>query len=102
MKGPLLQLCTRYYLTPRGDGRPIDPVARFHLKNGARLEHLNWLADTSPSGLTRAAGLMVNYRYERDEIEKNHEAYMRDGKLALGADFRALVKALRAPKTVKA
>ena len=59
--------------TPRGV--PIDPVARFHLGNGARLEQLDWLADTSPKGLEQSHGLMVNYLYDLADIEKNHEAY---------------------------
>ena len=50
-------------------------MARFHLGNGARLERLDWLADTSPKGLSQSHGFMVNYLYDPDEIEKNHEAY---------------------------
>ena len=55
--------------------RPLDPVARFHLGNGARLERLNWLADTSERALAQSHGLMVNYLYDLEDIEKNHEAY---------------------------
>jgi len=54
---------------------PLDPVARFHLGNGARLERLNWLGDVSDRAMEQSHGLMVNYLYELDEIEKNHEAY---------------------------
>ena len=54
---------------------PADSVARFHLGNGARLDRLNWLADTSERAMARSYGLMVNYLYDPDEIEKNHEAY---------------------------
>ena len=50
-------------------------MARFHLGNGARLERLNWLADGSDNGITQSYGLMVNYLYDLDDIEKNHEAY---------------------------
>ena len=50
-------------------------MARFHLGNGARLERINWLADTSDKAIAQAHGLMVNYLYELDDIEKNHEAY---------------------------
>jgi malonyl-CoA decarboxylase len=56
-------------------GMPVDSVARFHLGNGARLERLNWLADTSERAVGQAYGLMVNYLYDLDDIEKNHEAY---------------------------
>ena len=81
----------------RGDGRPIDSVARFHLKNGARLEHINWLGDTSPQGLKQSAGLMVNYRYSLDEIEANHEAYMKDGQIAMSAEVKALLRSPSEP-----
>jgi malonyl-CoA decarboxylase len=50
-------------------------VARFHLGNGARLERIDWLGDLSPKGLRESAGIMVNYLYRLDDIEKNHEAY---------------------------
>lgn len=90
LKGPLLRLGARYILARREGGDPIDPVARFHLKNGARLERINWLGDTSEQGLRRSAGLMVNYRYGLDEIEANHEAYMKNGRIAMSSDVRAL------------
>jgi malonyl-CoA decarboxylase len=65
-----------YYLRARNDrGMPVDAVARFHLGNGARLERINWLADTSDRAMAQAHGLMVNYLYDPNEIEKNHEAY---------------------------
>jgi len=65
-----------YYVRARNTrGNPIDTVARFHLGNGARLERINWLADTSDRAMAQAYGLMVNYLYDLDEIEKNHEVY---------------------------
>ena len=76
VREPLLRAAASYFLaarTPRGV--PVDPVARFHLGNGARLEQLDWLADTSPKGLEQSHGLMVNYLYDLDDIEKNHESY---------------------------
>ncbi|MGH7185178.1 MAG: malonyl-CoA decarboxylase domain-containing protein, partial [Pseudomonadota bacterium] len=94
LKEPLLRLGARYMLERRDSGEPVDPVARFHLKNGARLERLNWLGDTSEQGLRQAAGLMVNYRYVLDDIETNHEAYMKDGRIVMAADLRALTKGL--------
>lgn len=97
LKDPMLRLTTHYLLTRREDGQPIDPVARFHLKNGARLEHINWLADTSEQGLRQSAGMMVNYRYSLDEIESNHEAYMNDQRIALGAEVRSLARSLNKP-----
>ena len=56
-------------------GRIIDSVARFHLGNGARLERINWLSDTSERAIAQGYGVMVNYLYDLDDIEKNHEAY---------------------------
>ncbi len=73
-------------------GRPIDPVARFHLGNGARLERVNWLADTSPRGMRQSAGMMVNYLYDLASIEENHEAYAHRATIATGAPFRKLAK----------
>ena len=57
------------------NGEPLDPVSRFHLGNGAALERLNWLGDSSASGMARSAGLMVNYIYRLEEVERNHERY---------------------------
>ena len=97
LKDPLLRLCARYFLQRRDDGQPIDPVARFHLKNGARLEHVNWLGDDSEQGLKRSAGMMVTYRYSLEEIEANHEAYMKDGQMAMSAEVRTLCKSATEP-----
>jgi len=95
LKEPLMLLCSRYLLDQRVDGQPIDAVARFHLRNGARIERLNWLGDTSENGLRQSAGMMVNYRYVLDEMEKNHEAYVRGRRPAMGSDFRARARSLR-------
>jgi malonyl-CoA decarboxylase len=79
----LLGLASAYFLRVKGGrGQPIDPVARFHLGNGARLERLNWLGDTSPKGLRESAGLMVNYLYDLGTIEAHHEAYANQGVVA--------------------
>ncbi len=73
---PLLRAAAWYFLQARtARGTPPDPVARFHLGNGARLERINFLGDMSDKGLSQSYGLMVNYRYDIDDIEKNHEAY---------------------------
>jgi malonyl-CoA decarboxylase len=76
VRDPMLRAAAYYFLharTPRGT--PVDSVARFHLGNGARLERINFLADTSTKALRQSHGLMVNYLYDLDAIEKNHEAY---------------------------
>jgi malonyl-CoA decarboxylase len=93
LKPLLLRLAAGYFLNERAsDGRPLDSVARFHLGNGARLERINWLGDTSPKGLTAAHGLMVNYRYELKDIEKNHEAYANEGFVTASRQVHALLK----------
>lgn len=61
------------YLTSTKNNLPIDPVARFHLGNGARIERLNWAADTSPKGLRQSCGIMVNYLYDLDDLDGNLE-----------------------------
>lgn len=72
-------------------GRPADPVARFHLGNGARLERINFQADPSPKGLQQSLGVMVNYLYDLDAIVANHEAYADRGEVALGSAVRSLL-----------
>jgi malonyl-CoA decarboxylase len=95
VRAALIPVAAHYFLDARmPDGRPVDPVARFHLGNGARLERLNFLGDTSPNGLRQAHGLMVNYLYALDEIEKNHEALAEKGVIAASEAVR---RALRAP-----
>lgn len=87
----LLPLCARYFSERRADGQPIDPVARFHLRNGARLDRINWLGDVSPKGLRQSLGLMVNYRYDLDDIDENHEAYANERALAVSPAVERLM-----------
>lgn len=82
-------------------GKPIDPVARFHLGNGARLERVDWLADTSPRGLKQSAGIMVNYLYDLAAIEENHEAFAHRGEVATGAPFDALAEEIAKARKAK-
>lgn len=91
---PVLEpLAAHYFLKARTPkGRLIDSVARFHLGNGARLERINWLGDLSPKGLRESAGIMVNYLYRLDDIEKNHEAYANDGEVVASNAVKKLVK----------
>jgi malonyl-CoA decarboxylase len=95
LQRPLMVLAARYLVSKRGDGQPLDSVARFHLRNGARLERLNWLGDASGNGLAQSSGMMVNYRYVVDEIEANHETYMNDGHVSLGQEMRGLLRSAR-------
>ena len=92
----LLVSAAAYYLleAKRGGGQPRDPVARFHLGNGARVERLNAGADLSPNGLRQSHGMMVNYVYAPGEIEANHEAFVERGSVAASAAVRAAVRAL--------
>jgi malonyl-CoA decarboxylase len=69
----------------------IDPVARFHLGNGARLERINFLANANSAGLTESYGIMVNYLYDPPTIEANHETFMRDGIVACSHAVEALL-----------
>ncbi len=87
-------LAAAYFLTAkRPDGRPVDPVAGFHLGNGARLERLNWLGDTSEKGMRDSAGLMVNYLYDLDDIERNHEAFANQAEVVAAPAVRRLLRA---------
>jgi malonyl-CoA decarboxylase len=91
LEKPLTRLCARYLIQEKQDGQPIDPVARFHLSNGAQVERLNWLGDTSSSGFSRSVGLMVNYLYRLKDIEKNHEAFTGQGRVITSLAVRSLV-----------
>ena len=96
VRATLMHLCARYLAAekegPPELARPLDPVARFHLGNGARLERINWLGDISEKGLREAHGLMVNYRYDLKEIERNHEAYANDGEVTASRAVRQMAK----------
>jgi malonyl-CoA decarboxylase len=103
VREPLLRAAAWYFLRARTSrGLPRDPVARFHLGNGARLERLNFLADTSSRGLAHSHGLMVNYLYDLDDIEKNHEAYAQQHTvIAANAVNRLLRASAREPAPVE-
>jgi malonyl-CoA decarboxylase len=70
----------------------IDPVAHFHLGNGARLERINWLGNTAPRGFQESFGIMVNYLYDRDTINDKHEAFVRDGTVVRSPEIDALLQ----------
>lgn len=98
LKDAVLALAAHYFLIAKArDGRPVDPVARFHLGNGARLERINWQGDISEKGLRESHGVMVNYRYDLKEIEKNHEAYANSAAVVAARPVRQLLRA--PPKT---
>jgi len=91
LQKPLMQLCARYLAQEKRNNRPIDPVARFHLGNGAAIERINWAGDLSEKGIAQSAGMMVNYKYDSDDIVENHEAYVREGKVAVSSAVRSLL-----------
>ena len=93
LRAVLEPLAAHYFLKARtAKGRLIDSVARFHIGNGARLERIDWLGDLSSKGLRESAGIMVNYLYRLDDIEKNHEAYANQGEIAASSAVKKLLK----------
>ena len=92
-------LAAYYFLKARrDDGRVIDPVARFHLGNGARLERINWMGDLSPKGVGESYGLMVNYLYDLAEIERNHEAYANERAVVASSTVKRVLPSARSSR----
>lgn len=96
---PMVRLGARYLALEKrpskeegGVPTAANPVAHFHLTNGARIERLNWAGDRSENGLGQSYGMMVNYYYKLNEIERNHEVYSEQGKAVLSSAVRALLK----------
>lgn len=88
----LTRLCARYLAREkRANGAALDPVAHFHLNNGARMERLNWMGDRSARGMRQSAGLMINYRYDLARIDANHESYRSTGRRALSPAIKSLL-----------
>jgi len=87
----LTRLAARYLTSTDDKGRAFDRVAHFHLGNGAVIERLNWLADTSSNGFKQSYAMMVNYRYKLGDVDANHEAYSA-GKVAASREVRAQAK----------
>jgi malonyl-CoA decarboxylase len=93
VREPLLRAAAWCYVRGRnGRGLPIDAVARFHLGNGARLEQLDWLGDTSDRALQQSYGLMVNYLYDPEYIERNHEAYAQQRTVVAAKSVTRLIR----------
>src|SRR6267142_242642 len=88
----LSRLCAHYLLYAKQGPEPLDAVARFHLGNGAALERLNWMGDSSEQGMSRSAGMMVNYAYWLAELEKNHERYFREHAIAASPAIEKLAR----------
>ncbi len=91
VRDALLKLCAHYLLCEKSGRLARDPVARFHLGNGARLHRLHWAADLSEKGKRQSAGMMVNYLYDLDRIEINHEEYFDQGIIAASKSISRLL-----------
>ncbi|MBS0390778.1 MAG: malonyl-CoA decarboxylase [Proteobacteria bacterium] len=87
----LLHCAARYLGRELQDGKPLDPVARFHLGNGARVERLNWAGDPSAKGLKQSFGLMVNYLYDLKRIDK-HRDLLAQGRVPVSGDIESLIR----------
>lgn len=89
LRAALLAAASSYFLKAKtARGTPVDPVARFHLRNGAELHQLNFLGDRSEKGMRQSFGLMVNYLYRPEDIERNHEAFVERREIVASAQVR--------------
>lgn len=89
----LLSLCAIYLVHAKRGSEPLDPVERFHLGNGARIERLNWMGDRSDSGMAQSFGLQVNYGYHLRHVESNHERFVNEHHVVMSGGIRKLVVA---------
>jgi malonyl-CoA decarboxylase len=92
LQDDLMRLCADYLLHAKQGKAPLDPVARFHLANGAQLHRLNWRGDTSEAGLRRSFGIMANYVYRMSDLERNYEGYTRDYTIASSSEVTRLAR----------
>ncbi len=91
IRDALMQLCAHYLLREKSGHLARDPVARFHLGNGASLHRLHWAADLTPKGKQQSAGIMVNYLYDLGKIELNHDEYFDQGTIAVSKTISKLL-----------
>jgi malonyl-CoA decarboxylase len=97
-KETLMRLCLHYLVEQKRGKLPLDPVARFHLGNGARVEQLNWLGDISANGISQSYGMLANYGYKLNHVEENHEAFVNQNVIA---QSKAIAAQLKAPTLTK-
>jgi|GEM_PF-1204 len=98
----LFQALARYLAVERrADGRPVDPVARFHLGNGATAWRLNWPANTASEAWQQSYGAMVNYRYQPETLERQHEDFVRRRTVALGGPLRDILPKVPAESRIR-
>jgi malonyl-CoA decarboxylase len=91
----IMQLCAYYLLRAKRGHAPLDPVARFHLANGARLARLNWGGDVSSAGIASSLGITANYVYRMGDVEENHEAYAKDFKVMASFSLERLAREVK-------
>lgn len=88
LKPLMMRLCARYLVFEKRNEKAFDPVANFHLSNGALIYRLNWQGDRSERGMKESAGIMVNYQYKLSDIEKNHELYLTGSQIQVSKELR--------------
>jgi malonyl-CoA decarboxylase len=98
LRAEISRLCAYYLLHAKRGSAPLDAVARFHLANGARLQRLNWMGDTSPTGMSRSLGLTANYLYRLADVERNHEAYAKEHHIVASHQLERLARQAGAAK----
>ena len=98
LREELMERCSRYLISTDVRAGALDPVARFHLANGARLERLNWMGDTSSTGLRQSYALTVNYLYRLSDLERNHDVYARQFRVVSSRAFQQLARPRRETK----
>jgi malonyl-CoA decarboxylase len=92
LRPALMRLCALYLTREPSPASRVDPVARFHLGNGARLERINWLGNATPRAIQKSFGIMANYLFDHDSIEDNHEAFVRDRTIVRSPEVDALLE----------
>src|SRR5712671_6050856 len=92
LRSALMRLCALYLTRQPSPGSRVDPVAHFHLGNGARLERINWLGNAARRAIEESFGIMVNYLYDHDSIEDNHEVFVRDGTIVRSPEVDTLLE----------
>ncbi|KAK4304483.1 hypothetical protein Pmani_007792 [Petrolisthes manimaculis] len=90
---PLMRLCAHYLYNEKLRGYALDSVANFHLKNGAMMWRINWLADRSPRGLANSCGIMVNYRYFLEDCESQSRTYLESSRIIASDTVVSLARA---------
>jgi len=91
LEKPLMRACANYLVRVKRKDKPLNPVARFHFGNGAKLYRINWMGNNSVHGIEDSLGMMVNYLYDLKNIELNHEAYVTNGELSVSKSIRNLL-----------